>query len=107
MNKFRVVLKGHNYLLPYDGEPRKMGFTVVRTVRANTPEEAVESVRRSIVREPRLVGELLNGSGDPASLEVESIQRLGLFKGSRRSTQGFEFFFEDLPENLETEGAKP
>jgi hypothetical protein len=98
MKKYLVVLRGHNYLLPYDGEPRKMGFTATRMVRANSPEEAEAIVRGNIVRDPRLVRELLNGSRDPSSLEVETIRKLGLFKSLSSSPQGLEFFFEDLPE---------
>ena len=98
MKKFCVLLKGHNYLLPYDGEPRKMGFRATRIVRANSPEEAGLLARGSLVRDPRLVNDLLNGNRDPSALEIESIERLGLFKGLANPRQSLEFFFEDLPD---------
>ena len=81
-----------------------MGFTANRIVRANSPEEAETIARGSIVRDPRLVSELLNGSRDPSSLEVETIRKLGLFKSLSSSTHGFEFFFEDLPETPDPTG---
>lgn len=98
MNKYRVIIKGHNYLLPYDGEPRKMGFTAVRVVRALNHEEAGQTALGLLVRDPRLVRDLLNGSADPSSLEIEAVQRLGLFRNLSRVPQKLEFFFEDLAE---------
>ncbi|AMV73224.1 hypothetical protein JCM30471_16270 [Desulfuromonas carbonis] len=97
MKKFCVQLTGHNYLLPYDGEPRKMGFRATRIVRANSPEEAGVLALRSLVRDPRLVNDLLNGRQDPSTLAIDSIQRLGLFKGWSTAGKGLDFFFEDLP----------
>ena len=98
MRKYRVTVKGHNYLLPYDGEPRKMGFTAIRVIRAGDPEEAGQLALGLLVRDPRLVRDLLNGSADPSSLQVESVQRLGLFRSLSRTPQKLEFFFEDLAE---------
>jgi len=105
MKRFRVLLKGHNYLLPYDGEPRKMGFTAVRVVRADTPEEAERLARAGIVCDSRLVRDLLNGSQDPATLEVESIRKLGLF--GRDASPTLDFFFEDLAEESPADPEQP
>jgi len=84
-----------------------MGFTATRVVRANSPEEAEEIARGSIVRDPRLVRDLLNGSQDPSSLQIESVRTLGLFKGFSGPRQGLEFFFEDLPEEAGKSGGRP
>ncbi len=107
MKKFCVLLTGHNYLLPYDGEPRKMGFRATRIIRANSAEEAGVLALRNLVRDPRLVNDLLNGSQDPSTLAIDSIQRLGLFKRLATPRQGLDFFFEDLPEEGAPSGATP
>lgn len=107
MKKFRVLLTGHNYLLPYDGEPRKMGFKATRIVRADSAEEAGLLALRSLVRDPRLVNDLLNGSQDPSTLAIDSVQRLGLFKGLAAPGKGLDFFFEDLPAETASDGETP
>lgn len=80
MPKYRIVVHGQNYLLDFDGEPKKLGFRQTFYIRAATVEQAREKALASVTRDPTLVQNILNGSRDPIRNEVESAKWAGLFK---------------------------
>ena len=95
MKTFKITLKGRNYLLDFDGEPRKMGFTSVRYVRSTDPEGAERAVLRQIHCHPILVQESLNGKLDPPTVEVESITRSWFSHLFVPPSSGLDFFPEE------------
>ncbi|HKL48651.1 MAG TPA: hypothetical protein VJ882_03255 [Desulfuromonadales bacterium] len=77
MRKYKITVRGQNFLLPCDGEPQKLGFSQTFYLRAVTPEKAEEEVTSRLARDPYLVQNALNGPGDPFRVVVESVRWAG------------------------------
>lgn len=80
MRKYKITVRGQNFLLPCDGEPQKLGFSQTFYLRAATPEKAREEITSRLARDPYLVQNALNGPGDPFRVMVESVKWAGPLK---------------------------
>ncbi|NIQ93674.1 MAG: hypothetical protein GWO11_05565 [Desulfuromonadales bacterium] len=105
MRKYKVVISGRNYLLPCDGEPRKVGFFQTFYLRSSSAEQASEEAAGRITRDPFLVQNALNGSGDPFRIVVESVRPAGPLKLFAGGSGERRFFPEDGEVETDTKAA--
>ncbi len=95
MKIYKVTLTGRNYLMDFDGEPRKLGFSSVRYVRSKDADEAERQARRQISCHPTLVQGALNGKMDPPVVEIESIKRCWVSHLFHKKPAGLRFFTDE------------
>jgi hypothetical protein len=96
MKRFRVELRGENFLLNRDGEPRRFGFTLTRHLRA-VDEAMAQKVATIMARQlPSLQHGLSNQSGDPPRILLQQIREVNpLLFAWRHKKLRFELFTED------------
>ena len=74
MKKYRVFIRGENFLMNLDGMPQKLGFYTTRFVDAAS-EEAAENVVMDLLRgDSKLVNSVLNEGSDPPMMYAEEEQ---------------------------------
>ncbi len=97
MKKYKVMLKGENYLLNLDGEIGKFGFSTTRFVRAGTPDEAEKMAKILVCHDEDLRGSIVNEGSGPPLLNVEKLAEINFlhFLLKKRSKKCFEFHSED------------
>jgi hypothetical protein len=77
--KLRVLVKGVNFLMEFEGIQRKLGFLTYRFVEAATPEEADGKVADLVRQDLRAKGIVLNDPADPPTfecVEMEEVEEL-------------------------------
>lgn len=84
MKKFRVLVRGENFLLASEGAVKRFGFYTTRFVEALDKDEAERRAVESLRQEDRLRGGVLNDPSDPPMLFAEEIDEISSF-GRRRS----------------------
>jgi hypothetical protein len=95
MKKFKVLVRGENFLINLDDVKQKMGFYTTRFVEAES-EEAAENVAMDMLRhDPKLVKGVLNERSDPPMMYAEEIEELKSFEGFPVPGGGFAFYPED------------
>jgi len=73
MNHYRVLLKGQNFLLKVDGEPKRLGFFTTRFVQTNNRDGA-ELLAVDLIRSDSwLRDSVLNERSDPPMIFAEEI----------------------------------
>jgi hypothetical protein len=73
MNHFRVFLKGQNFLLNVNGEPKRLGFFTTRFVHANNRDGAELLAVDLIRNDTWLRDSVLNERADPPRIFAEEI----------------------------------
>jgi len=99
MKRFKIELKGENFLLNLDGEPRKFGFYLKRYLRA-TDETIAEKTAMIQARQIQpLKRGVCNNSEDPPRVLLKSIRVVNpLLFALRHKSQHFVLQVEeDLP----------
>ena len=98
MKRFRIDLRGENFLLNLDGEPRKFGFTLSRYLRA-ADEETAEKTAAIMARQlPALQHGLCNDSEDPPRINMQQIREVNpLLFSLRHKKIRFELLAEEEP----------
>ena len=92
--KYIVMLEGRNFILDYEGEPTRFGFSTTRHVEAADPGEAEQRAIQDVRSDDQLNASLLNDPSNPPrvtmtrSIEVESF-------GSDRSPELGYIFYQD------------
>jgi hypothetical protein len=98
--KYKVLVRGENFLLNVDGENQKLGFYTTRFVEAPN-EAAAEEMAIALLRDdPKLHG-VLNEQADAPIMFAEKIVELTSFEGLKLPGTGFVFYPQ---ENQESEG---
>ncbi len=98
MKRFLVDLRGENFLLNLDGEPRKFGFTLSRYLRA---ADAVIAEKKAIIlarQLPTLKQVLISDNEDPPRIVLQQIREISpLLFALRRRQPRFELVAEEGP----------
>jgi hypothetical protein len=91
MKKFRVFVRGENFLLNLDEVDQKLGFYTTRYVEAQN-EEAAEYVVMNLLRgDPKLQKGVLNDRSDPM-MHAEKVEEIDSFDGLPLPGTGFAFY---------------
>ena len=99
--KYKVLVRGENFLLNVDGKNQKLGFYTTRFVEAQK-EEGAEEMAIAVVRDdPKLRSGVLNELSDPPVMFAEEIVELKSFDGLKIPRTGFVFYPQ---ENEKSEG---
>jgi hypothetical protein len=94
MNKYKVFVRGENFLLNRNGIAEKFGFYSTRFVEANNEEHAEETAIATLRDEPTLRDAVLNEKSDPPMMYVEDISQLDSFEDLNIPGTGFSFYPE-------------
>ena len=92
MKKYRVFVRGENFLMNCDGVNQIFGFYTTRFVEADDEEAAEYAVMDLLRGDPKLVGSVLNEDSDPPMMFAEEIEELESFKGFPVPGTGFTFY---------------
>jgi hypothetical protein len=94
MKKFRVFVRGENFLINLDGVEQKLGFYTTRYVEAQN-EEAAEYVVMDMLRGDRKLAKgVLNDKSDPPMMYAEEVEEIDSFEGFPLPGTGFAFYPE-------------
>lgn len=104
MNKYKVLIQGHNLLMGVERQIEKYGFYTTRFVEAYTADSATEIALDEFVAERKwqdLVGGLRNARSDPPRLTVErsDIEQLDSFDYVENRYPGYALYKEDGEES--------
>ncbi len=98
MKCFQVDLKGENFLLNLDGEPRKFGFTLSRYLRAENAAVAEKTAIILARQLPTLKQVLVGDNEDPPRIIVQKTRGISPLKFAfRRRKPQFELHAEEDP----------
>lgn len=102
MSRFRVQLRGKNFLLNIDGEPRKFGFSATRIVKALDIDRAKKIAIIRLHQELNNSDHRFVESPDSPKVSIQQIDELGKLQLVRKKTvSGFDFYpDEDQPEPI-------
>ncbi len=92
LKKFKVFVRGENFLMNIDGVERRYGFYTTRFVEAQSEEEAELAVVNLLRNDPRLVQAVMNEKIDPPMMYAEEITELKSFGEYQVPGTGFSFF---------------
>ena len=97
MKRFKVKLHGENFLLDFDGEPKKFGFYATTFIKAKNPQDA-EKIAIILIRQDLYLRNIVlkNGSADRPTIHMEELKKVNLpIFFSKKLTRGFTFYCED------------
>lgn len=92
MKRYRVVIKGDNFLLLKEGKLGKFGFLVPCFVEAHTKEEAEANALIMVGNDPKLDEMLKNDIADPPAINIDETKEIGNAKGTDIGKPGYIFF---------------
>ena len=96
MKRFKIELRGENFLLNLDGEPRKFGFHLSRYLRAVDEAMAEKTAAIQVRQIPVLKQGVGNNSEDPPRICLHLIREVNpLFYALRQKQQSFELLVEE------------
>jgi hypothetical protein len=95
MKKFRIFVRGENFLINLDGVNQKLGFYTTRFVEADDEEAAEYAVMDLLRSDPKLVKGVLNEESDPPMMYAEEIEELQSFETFPIPAHGFTFYPEE------------
>ena len=95
MRKYRVFVRGENFLMNREGRNQKMGFYAARFVEAQDEEEAVCAAVEVLRCDPKLLNSVLNQESDSPSMYAEEIEELEGFDSHPVPGNGFTFYAEE------------
>ena len=99
MKRFRIQLRGENFLLDLDGEHGKFGLRATRVIRANTSQEAERIGLIQIHQELNQSSHIIKSTPDAPRMIAETIDELKFYQFvSKKTLNGFEFFSEEQDE---------
>ncbi len=95
MKKYKVLIRGENFLLNRDGKDQKLGFYTTAFVEGQDEAEA-EKQAIALVRGDQEFGKgVLNEKADSPMMFVEEIEELASFDGLYLPRSGFSFYSEE------------
>ena len=92
--KYIVMLEGRNFILDYEGEPTRFGFSTTRHVEAADPEEAERRAIQDVRGDDQLNGSLLNDPSNPPRVTMTRAIEVESFDSDRSPELGY-IFYED------------
>lgn len=96
MTRFRVYLRGENFLLNIDGEHGKFSFSAIRIVKSKTKKDAERIALIRLHHELNRIEQIVKNIPDTPRLYSEQIEALKFFQFVRKKNcQGITFIKED------------
>jgi len=95
MNKYRVLLKGRNFLLDFGNGLAPHGFFTTRFVEADTSDEAELKAVASVRKHEEIKVMLRNLPDTPPMLFAEEIEKIESFDSIENPEQGIIWYKED------------
>jgi len=96
MKRYKIQLKGENFLLNFTGEPRKFGFRATKYLQAKSPEDAEKMAIIMIRQTSDLRDAVISEKSDRPKIILESLREINplhfLFK---KSSTLLTFYAED------------
>lgn len=94
MKKYKVLVRGQNFLLDLNGQVEKVGFYTTRFVEAENEGQAEDNAISMLRADSKLCDVVLNPQSDTPMLFVEEITQLDSFEGVGVPGAGFTFYRE-------------
>ncbi len=91
--KFKVMLRGQNFLIMSDGQLQRLGFYTTRFVEAKDPKEAEMRAVQLVREDEKLKGCVKNERPNPPMLFLEEIEQVSRFPRNRG--KGYTFYPDD------------
>lgn len=96
MGRYKVLVRGDNFLLSLDGEHAKFGFYATRIVKSETAEDAERIAIIRIHQELNQSDHIIKNTADVPSVKVEKTVKMGSFQFIRKQrVRGFSFHPEE------------
>ncbi len=80
MKRYRILLKGNNFLMNTNGKPRKHGFHQNLVIEADSPKKAKLIALATTRLDKELKGILLNKESDPPEIRVDTFWELDVLE---------------------------
>ena len=96
LKKYKVFVRGENFLMKFDGINQKFGFYTTRFVEAENEADAENKAMDMLRNDPKLVKSVLNEKLDSPMMYAEEIEELKSFKGHPINGTGLVFYPEEI-----------
>jgi hypothetical protein len=95
MNKYKVMLNGRNFQIPYEGAVQRVGFYTTRFVEANDPEQAEHQAVALVKSDEVLRSTVKNKLDNPPIIHLEEVVEVADFEGVQVPGAGYSFYAEE------------
>ena len=94
MKKYRLLMKGRNFLINEDGKQKKHGFHQNIFIDADSPRQAELLAASTIWHDEELKKNILNPDDDPPAIQLDTIWELDILDDVSQVETGRIFFIE-------------
>ena len=95
MKKYKVLVRGENFLINLEGEDQKLGFFTTAFVEGQDEEQAEQRAMALLRNDKEFRRSVLNEQSDAPMMFVDEIDELQSFEGVNLPRTGFSFFPEE------------
>src|SRR5712691_11968950 len=95
MKKYKVLIRGENFLMNLDGEDHRLGFYTRAFVEGQDKEEAEQRAISLLRDDQEFRRSVLNEQSDSPMMFADEIHELESFEGLNLPRTGFAFFSEE------------
>ena len=99
MKKYRVLVRGENFIMRSEESMKRFGFYTTRFIEARHKEEAEQHAIKALQQDERLQNGVLNDRSDPPRLVTEEVGEISSFDGIENLTPGLVFFEDEANTN--------
>jgi hypothetical protein len=94
MKKYKVLVRGENFLINFEDKDQKLGFYTTVFVEGKDEEQAEQRAIALLRNDKEFRRSVLNEQSDAPMMFVDEIDELGSFDGVNLPRTGFSFFLE-------------
>jgi hypothetical protein len=95
MKKYKVLVRGENFLINLEGQDQKFGFYTTAFVEGEDKEQAEQRAMALLRNDKEFRRSVLNERSDAPMMFVDEIDELQSFEGLKLPRTGFSFFPEE------------
>ena len=95
MKKYKVLVRGENFLINLEGKDQKLSFYTTAFVEGQDEEHAEQRAMALLRNDKEFRRSVLNGQSDAPMMFVDEIDELESFEGLNLPRTGFSFFPEE------------
>lgn len=96
MGRYKILLRGANFLLSIDGDHARFGFYATRIVKSESIEQAEKVAIIRVHQELNRNHQIVKNIPDVPTVKVEKTEKLGIFQFvSKKTACGFIFHTEE------------
>jgi hypothetical protein len=95
MKKYKVLVRGENFLINLEGEDQKCGFYTTAFVEGKGEEQAEQRAMALLRNDKEFRRSVLNEQSDAPMMFVDEIDEVQSFEGLNLPRTGFSFFPEE------------